>query len=264
LPSQLLRINPYLKRWIPLDDAHSALSELPGLAESEYDRYKDQIASMISAGDLASEEVLPDLPPMLRRGLAEAGITKFMPSRKYYALFRDGRESISSYISLAQGSLTMVSIFLATGMDLEKVIDTFDTLINRDPPVRITISLLDPELPYLMASIAPVIDQTAEGLAERIRGVIAKLDEFWYSLPAERKNCLELWRHSALPNASAIMIDEHSADGLIQLETKAYKASLINSFAFEVHAGTAFYSMLQSSYARLIREGRQDLPRRDK
>jgi Patatin-like phospholipase len=263
-PSQFLRINPYLTKWIPLDDARSALSVLPALAESEYERHHRDIAGIISTEGLANEEALPELPPMLRRGIAEAGITKFMPARKYYALYRDGRESISSYISLAQGSLTMVSIFLATGMDLEKVVNTFAILINRDHPVKITISLLDPELPYLMASIAPVIDQTAENLAERIRGVIVKLDEFWYSLPAERKNCLELWCHSALPNASAIMIDEHSANGLIQLETKAYKASIINSFAFEIHSGTAFYSMLQSSYACLIGDGRQVLPRRDK
>jgi predicted acylesterase/phospholipase RssA len=94
-----------------------------------------------STESLASEEVPLELPPMLRRGLAEAGITKFMPSRKYYALFRDGRESISSYISLAQVSLTMVSINLATGMTLEKVIDTFSILVNRERPVKIVISL---------------------------------------------------------------------------------------------------------------------------
>lgn len=34
------------------------------------------------------------------------------------------------------------------------------------------------------------------------------------------------------------MIDEHSGNGLIQLETKAYKASRIDSFAFEIHVGT--------------------------
>jgi hypothetical protein len=151
------------------------------------------------------------------------------------------------------------------GKTLEKVIDTFSALVSRDPPVKITLSLLDPGLPYLMASIAPVIgDWTAEDLAKNIKDVIDWLDKFWSSLPAERKNCLELWCHSALPMASAIMIDEHSANGLIQLETKAYKASLLNSFAFEVRAGTEFYSTLQSSYERLIRDGRQVLPRHDK
>jgi hypothetical protein len=236
-PSQFLRINPYLKKCIPLDDAHSAKEVLPALAESEYEHHSAHIAGMISTESLASEEVPPELSPMLRRGLAEAGITKFMPSRKYYALFRDGRESISSYISLAQASLTMVSINLATGMTLEKVIDTFDILINRKRPVKVVISLLDPDLPYLMVSIVPVIDQTAEDLAQIIRGVIVRPGQFWNSLPTERKNCLELWCHSALPNASAIMIDEHSANGLIQLETKAYRASLINSFAFAGSCG---------------------------
>lgn len=186
-PTQFLRINPYLTKWISLDDARSALSFLPALAESEYERYSTRIAGMISTEDLISEEVLPELSPMLRRSLADAGVTRFMPARKYYALYRDGRESIGSYISLAQGSLTMVSISLATGMDLEKVIDTFRALLNRAHPVKITISLLDPELPYLMASTAPVMDKTPEELTKSIKDTITELGKLWASLPNERK-----------------------------------------------------------------------------
>jgi hypothetical protein len=217
-----------------------------------------------STEDLTSKEVLPELSPKLRQCLADAGVTRFMPARKYYALYRDGRESIGSYISLAQDFLTMVSISLATGMDLEKVINTFRALLNRDPPVKITLSLLDPEILYLMASTAPVMDKTPEDLAKSIKDTITELGKLWASLPNERKNYLELWCHSTLPNASAIMIDERSGTGLIQLETKAYKASRIDSFAFEIHAGTEFYSMLQSSYTDLIKDGRQLLPRCNK
>jgi predicted acylesterase/phospholipase RssA len=261
-PTRFLRINPYLTRWISLDDAHSALSFLPGLAESEYERHSTNIAHIISTEHLTNnEQVLPQISPALRRCLADAGVTRFMPARKYYAQYRDGRESIGSYISLAQSSLTMVSISLATGMDLEKVVNTFRALLNRAYPVKTIISLLDPELPYLMAFTAPIMDKTPEDLAKSITETITELGKLWASLPNERKTYLELWCHSTLPQASAIMIDEQAGTGLIQLETKAYKARRIDSFAFEIRAGTEFYSMLQSSYAELIKDGRQLLPR---
>jgi hypothetical protein len=55
--------------------------------------------------------------------------------------------------------------------------------------------------------------------------------------------------------ASAILIDVAEPSGLIQLETRAYKASYLESFGFEVGAGSEFYSVLRIGCERLVEDG---------
>lgn len=255
---RVTRINPYLRQWISLDDAKRANELLPGLAESEYERFRPQIEKFLMRSHVTvSEDVDPQLPLVLRRGLYEANITKFVPSRKYYAQFREGRESISSYVALATTSLTMVSINLATGLELEKVVDVFEEMIvRRGRPVRIVVSLLDPERYYLMEALAPVLDLDPAELRERVVRALARLLEFERSLSRHLRPYFRLHAHASLPNASAIMIDEDLPEGVIQLETKAYQASFINSFGFEVGFGSEFYATLRTSYQKLIADAR--------
>src|SRR5207302_10507397 len=108
--------------------------------------------------------------------------------------------------------------------------------------------------------IGPVIEIDPVELQERIERVVNRLAEFHLRLPDDRRSCFELWCHAAIPNSSAILIDERSPDGLIQLETKAYQASLINSYAFEVGSGSEFYKTLHSAYRKLISDGRRVVP----
>lgn len=254
---QKIRINPFLREWIALDDADSALATLPALAESEYDEHSQGIQAILARSPRPVAETEVPLSPILVRGLNEANISKFVPSRKYYGQFREGRESISSYVALAETSLTMVSINLATGLELERVVDVFTEMLDREHSVKIIVSLLDPEHFYLMQSIAPVIDAEAQDLQDKIRRVVVRLQDFHKGLRGSKSRNFELYCHAALPNASAIMIDENGRDGIIQLETKAYQASLINSFGFEVRSGSEFYETLRKAYNQLITDGRR-------
>ena len=204
------------------------------------------------------EDVL--IPMDLLQGLAKARLTRFYPSRKYYKLLRDGRASISEYVSSAQHTLDMVSINLATGMDLEGLLETFEEMLQRHPPVTVRLSLLDPDLDYLAMAIAPVVGSSPETLRGRVRDTIAALRDFHqHRLSTSRRKCLEVWCHNCVPNASAIIIDGDEPGGLVQLETKGYKTGMDKSFGFEVAAPSDFFTTLRDSYRRLIEEGRQVL-----
>jgi hypothetical protein len=179
-----------------------------------------------------------------------------MPSRSYYSAFREGGESISAYVQLAKRTLSMVSINLATGVDMENVVDAFTAMIcHRPDPVKIRVSLLNPDNDALMWAIAPVLGRTPANLAVRITDALDVLDDFADNLPAKVRSSFTLSCHNALPQASAIMIDEGTSDGLIQLESKPYVSAFTKSFAWEVGAGTEFYETLRESYAQLIAHG---------
>lgn len=209
--------------------------------------------SAIGAGGLL-------LPAVLQAGLVEARITRFHPSREYYQLFREGRGSISDYVSTAKSTVEMVSINLATGHDMEALLDKFEELINRRNPIRVRVSLLDPDLEHLALSIAPVINATPETLRRRVRDTVEALCILHRTrLSRARREYLEVWCHNCLPNGSAIMLDGDSDEGLFQLETKGYRTGMNKSFGFEVAAGGEFFVTLRDSYRRLIADGRRVL-----
>jgi predicted acylesterase/phospholipase RssA len=251
----IIRINPELPQWIKLDDAKMATNLLPGLADTTYDQRRDAINTWFALA-LSPPDGDPQLPDVLLRGLRAGGVTRFIPSRQYYGIFREGRESITAYIQLATSTLSMVSINLATGVDMERIVDVFTVMICRRPdPVRIRVSLLNPARADLMTAIAPVLAIQPDILTTRIGDAITSLADFARELPPRMQRYFSLSCHNALPAASAIMIDEASPTGLIQLESKPYGSAFTDSFAWEIGHGTDFYRSMTDSYSRLISDG---------
>jgi len=236
---------------IKLDDAKTALDVLPGLADTIYDQERGEIDAWFAAPVPDATETT--IPEALVRGLRAGGITRFFPSRRHYGVFGEGRESITAYVQLADRSLSMVSINLATGVDMEQIVNAFRAMIcDRPRPVKIRVSLLHPER---SAPVAPVLGVRADQLAIRINDALDYLSSFGASLPTSLRTYFSLSRHSVLPAASAIMIDETSSDGLIQLETKPYASAFASSFAWEIGHGTDFFETVRDSYARLVDDG---------
>ena len=201
-----------------------------------------------------------DLPTQLTQALTEAGVTRFFSSREGYRKYRDSRDTIGKYVSLANRTIEMVSINLASGHDVEQVADTFEAAITRPVPVKVRVSLIDPEQSHLISSIAPVLDLSEDSLVRRIEDTMASLERLQKErLARNRRPYLELWCHRVLPNASAIILDGDEADGRIQLETKGFRTGMGKSWGFEVQGGTDFYNTLRDSYRDLIAHGRQVL-----
>lgn len=199
------------------------------------------------------------LAPELVQALVEARVNRFFSSRDGYRKYRDSRDTISQYVSQANESIEMVSISLATGHDMEQVADAFETAILRHrQPVRVVVSLLDPDLDYLLQSIAPVLGFSSTSLSQRINDTIASLVELRQErLPRNKRGYLEVWCHRVLANASAIILDADGEAGRVQLETKGFRTGMGKSWGFEVLSGSEFFMTLRDSYRSLIQDGRR-------
>jgi hypothetical protein len=258
--TQYIEINPILRHQIALDDWRVALEELPPLADSEYSQHGESIRSIMNY-----TWNVPELDQMRERldrsvivGAAAANLQTFVPARKYYKDLRDGRDSITSYISKAEVSLHMISVNLMTGDTLESILETFRIMITRPgAAVRIILSLLDPQEQHLMQTIAPNLNLDLGQVTDQINRLIRRSLDFRESLEPGVQSLFELHCHTSLPSASAIMIDIDRSDGVIQLETKAYSRPTIEAFGFEVGHGSELFHSLKSGYLRLIADGRR-------
>jgi predicted acylesterase/phospholipase RssA len=259
-PDQVVTINPQLPRWIPLDDAHGAIERLPALADSEFDKSWYQLRRLFDREVIRDEfaETLKNVSPTAVAGVAAANLKTFIPARKYYAIYRGGRESITEYIAQAHDELFVVSVNLMTGHAIESILGTFLKMLSRpDAPVRITLSLLDPEETSLMHAVAGNLDMQGEELASSINRLIGKIGDFHTGLSDQTRDRFRLHCHKTLPSASAIMIDPHDENGVIQLETKAYKTPTMQAFGFEVGYGSELFMSLRQAYTQLIADGRR-------
>jgi hypothetical protein len=249
LDRQLVHINSRLAKSRPLDDIRG-LDELPALAEGKFEERKDAVLALLRDDTAAAAE--PEPSATLNRTLSSERITGFYPGRKYYALRGGSSSRIDSYVSIARTSVVMISVNLMTGLPFDNVTAEFGRLVRRSPPVKVTVSLLDPSGAHLMKTVGPSLDRTGPVLAKNIQDSLDRLRKFRDALPARARHRFVVRTHKILPSASAILIDHATRDGRIQLETKPYRAGVQQSFAFEVAAGSDFYNTLVESYVRIL------------
>ncbi|MGH6837723.1 MAG: hypothetical protein ACREDT_02775 [Methylocella sp.] len=249
-----LSINPHLLSNIDLDDIAKAVRELPPLAESTFQQYSHELESFfpprtkdyVSSSKLASYEMI-----------ATSGLRAFIPHRRYYAAFREGAGSITTYIQRAKHNLTFVSINLLTGTHLENLKRGMEGKLRANPEFKVKISLLCPGNGGLMMSVAPILGKAGSQLQREITETLEMLKVWKSELGAVEKRRLMLQTHNVLPLGSAIIIDEGYPDGIIQIETKAYKAPMEESFAFEIgdDCESGLYRSLMEGYRKLLNEG---------
>jgi len=256
---QVIEINPILPKWIPLDHGREALRRLPALADAQADQHSTRVRTLLSTATQAEgtqPRVVLTPHPIAAQGIATANMLKFIPARKYYSIFRGG--GITDFITTAVDELVMVSVNLMTGDPFERILDTFEDMLNREAPPRITLSLLDPTEDPLMRAIAGNLEFTPRELATSIGTLIEKVETFASArLRTPLRKRLAVHCHKTLPSASAIMIDPHQTWGSIQLETRSYRARTIDAFGFEIGYGSELFETLRKSYLQLIADGRK-------
>jgi hypothetical protein len=189
--------------------------------------------------------------------LSTIRMTRFTRCRADYDRFGREAKSVDAYIRQAKRTLTVVGINLVTGDKFHGVREAFEYLTERDQPVEIHISLLDFRNESLMEALAPALSMTAQELAQSIKSGLASLFTLRSKLSQKGQNHIHIHAHCSIPFASAIIIDEKEQFGLIQIETKAYKAPLDESWGFELKRGTShkMFEVLVSSYNQLIHDG---------
>lgn len=79
---------------------------------------------------------------------------------------------------------------------------------------------------------------------------------FRNSLPEEHAQRLRVLVHECLPMGSAILLDGSLDHGRIQIETKLHRAARVESFGFEIAAGTPFYERHFNAWKRVLHSSR--------
>lgn len=263
MPGSFVRASTALNEELPLDATSKALEKLPTLAEAEFDRTKQSALDLLAVPALTatSTPTNPSTRPhsyVSDELIEAAGLSAFYPSRDYYSR-REGAASIDRYVATARQSLVMVSINLMTGLPFDGMLDVLEKKLGtKGTEFAATISLLNPTREPLMHAVAPVLGLDHAELARLTIQTCQKLLQFRKALSAAAQGRLQLRLHDAVPFGSAIMLDHRQADGRIQIETKAYKAPVRKSFAFEVmRAGGEedLYDTLLVAYEQLIKDG---------
>lgn len=254
-----LRVSAVLDQVISLDDVVSAISKLPPLAEAAAEINLAKAQRMLMYEETRDEYIQrPDRDKLVSDLMIyETGLSAFYPSREHYKL-REDAKSIDIYVNTAKNSLIMVSISLIKGISFENLRSVLERkLEDRNCHFEATISLLNPNKDYLMASLAPIFEKNQDDIRKDIVDGLTRLTEFRDKLSISARNKFHINLHNAIPFGSAIIIDHDMPYGKIQIETKAYKAPYGKSFAFEVVPvkKDGFYITLLNGFLSLIKDG---------
>jgi hypothetical protein len=189
--------------------------------------------------------------------LSTIRMKRFTRCRKDYNSFEREARTIASYIKMAKRTLTLVSIDLVTGVKFHGMCESVRELVEAPQPVEVHISLLDFREGALMRALAPALDMTTEELTRSIESAFASLFAFKAQLSQNGQIHLHIRAHCSIPFGSVIMIDEKEEFGRIQIETKAYKAALDDSWGFELRNGGShkMFQTLVNCYRRLVNDG---------
>jgi len=195
------------------------------------------------------------VPPDVIEQISGAGITALYQSRDDYGKYRKEAGSIDKYVSTANESIHMISINLMTGLPFDGLCSALKKkLKDNSHSFSIVMSLANPWNIHLMEALSLVLDMTSENLSNSITDTFKQLSRLKKELPASKRKQFEILVHNTIPFGSAIMLDVHSEKGIIQIETKSYKAPVRKSIAFEVtdNGNSELYSTLKEGYCRLL------------
>jgi hypothetical protein len=196
---------------------------------------------------------------LLLDSIRSINMRRFTRTRSDYRENRADTATIGAYVETAKHDLKIVGFTLITGVHFHELSESLLKMMKRDSPVEISVSLIDPRQNMLMHAIAPSFDCSAADFRAKVREALRKLLAIRESVPPERREGFKIFVHKAIPFGSAILIDTDHPDGRIQIETKAYKANLEQSWGFEIQAGGTheFYHTLVTAYEKIIEDGAQ-------
>ena len=185
----------------------------------------------------------------IARHLREQGVTRFVFSRNDYP------ERLDAYLERAQHSIKIVSISLRWTNNECALTDIFRRKLASNPSFEIVVSLLALDS-NAVSLAAHALNIDASSLAVEISEMLNDLRTLRESLPPPDRGRFHVLTHDSLPMGSAILLDVTPTSGIIQVETKLYRAPGVESFSFEVRGPSAFYQRNLIAWHRIISESK--------
>lgn len=214
----------------------------------------NQIKNSINKYGLHNQQLSNDLVIQIKT----VGLNAFYSSRDDYAKYRTDAATIDRYINSATRSLKMVSISLMTGIQFDEIVTILKNRLMSQNDFKVTISLLNPFQDELYFALSPFFDCDPESLKDKTKESLNILLVLKKSLPENAQARFSIKVHNSIPFGSAIMIDEDTIGGKIQIEVKPYKVGWRKSFAYEIiNDNGLFFETLRSSFNKLIDDGLQ-------
>lgn len=181
------------------------------------------------------------------RRIRSQGVRRFLLSRNEYP------ERLDQYFDRAKESIKVISVSLSVTNDECNLLDLFRRKLVSDPHFEIHISLLSPTSTAL-SLVAESLDVRQSDLALEVDQMLSALVSMRDSLPAPERLRFHISTHASVPMGSVIMLDATPRSGVIQVETKLYKAPRVESFSFEITGGTAFFQRNYVAWNTILAE----------
>lgn len=178
------------------------------------------------------------------------GLTKFHFSRDDY-----GR-TLATFIDTATQSISIVSISLKITDDEGRLTELFKRKLSANPHFTITISLINPNNYELIKIVADTLNISKEKLSHEISEMLKDLLNCYESLNLSEKSRFKILVHDCFPMGSVIMLDITSKSGMIQVETKLYKAARTTSFGFQLTKDSSFFKHNFVAWHRVIQNSK--------
>lgn len=179
--------------------------------------------------------------------LHKEGVRRFLFSRHEYP------ERLDAYLERAQHSIKVVSISFRLTNNECALTETFRRKLATNASFEIWISLLQPHS-QAAALAAHALNVKPEALSTEINEMLNDLKSLRDSLPPSDRSRFHILTHDSLPMGSALMLDATATSGLIQVETKLYRAPRVESFSFEVVAPSPFYTRNFTAWNAVLAE----------
>jgi len=180
----------------------------------------------------------------------EQGLTKFHFSRDDY-----GR-TLATFLDTAVNSIFIVSISLKITDDEGQLSYLFKRKLSANSSFSISISLINPNNQELIKVASDTLNVSKEKLYNEIIEMLKDLLDCYESLNSSERSRFKILVHDCFPMGSVIMLDATPTSGMIQIETKLYKAPRTASFGFQLTKESPFFKHNFVAWQRVFQESK--------
>ncbi len=178
----------------------------------------------------------------------EEGLIKFHFSRDDY-----GR-TLTTFLDKATTSISIVSVSLKITHEEGRITEIFRKKLTSNQAFTITVSLINPNNQALLKIVADTLDIPYNKLRNEIVDMLKDLFDCYEQLTRQEQSRFKILVHDCFPMGSVIMLDATETSGLIQVETKLYKAPRNESFGFQITGGGPFFKRHYIAWQRIIQD----------